>query len=160
MRYLKKFESTGYSRPVDNFSEDYQKVYIDTDILKDILIDISDETGNNIRFKGMYDLRAGNYTFYYNVNLESPIDIKYINIIENALEYYYQETGHEVCCSIDTDTKLHLFKKNVKSIKAMFFFRNDDNLTNYTDYIVISRTGYKVPKNSIFNGSGRSTGAK
>ncbi len=71
---------------------------IDTNILKDVLSDITDETNNRIVFRKSY---LGSMPNFY-ISLEYPISSeKYHDLIKLALNYYFNETGDNIYCFIN-----------------------------------------------------------
>lgn len=100
--------------------------YINVDILKDILVDIEDETSNDIiypselfremPFGGGIRFRHWNKKYVsYCLKFNTFISVDYYSLIKYTLEYYYKETGDEIFCFI--------YSRSSSYIEKIYFIR-------------------------------------
>lgn len=92
---------------------------IDVDILMDILSEIKDETNSHFELEqDRYVSGPSCYSTEFNPHLSK----KYIDTIQRALQYYYDETGVELASEIMTDKG---------EIEQITFFKNNNGADNF-----------------------------
>lgn len=142
MKYLKLFQES-----LDMFDKNAQG-YIDISILMDLLSEIADETGNNLKypsenfrevpFGGGERFKSWNRKdLSYRLEFSTFISTEYYTLIKQVLNYYYEETGDEIIC--------FLYSKSTSYIEKLYFMRKYvlENIVklNYTDSI-LTKNGF------------------
>lgn len=132
MKFMKLFHES-----LDMFDKN-GKGYIDINILMDILIDIADETGNNLKYpsENFREVPFGGGVKFKSYNrkdlsyqLKFPIFIStiYYHLLKQALDYYYKETSDDICCHIEYSSK----KDKINSIR--FFINNNKEIYSFNE---------------------------
>lgn len=147
MKFMKLFHES-----LDMFDKN-GKGYIDINILMDILIDIADETGNDLKYpsENFREVPFGGGVRFKSYNrkdlsyqLKFPIFIStiYYHLLKQALDYYYKETGDEIIC--------FLYSKSCSYIEKVYFMRKYvlENIVkiDYTESILTKDGFYLINK--------------
>ena len=120
-------------------SKKYRAGHFDTNKNGDLLIEFSEEDGNNISSRLFYGLKKDGSYFFPEGNHVYELDITgaKVNISDNNTEYYYgRYESNNLFVSLDSDKEdkkqYFLSVSSYKSIVELHDFNNINNITHYT----------------------------